>query len=221
MPIKFIDLFAGIGGIRVGFQQACEEAGLPYKCVFTSEIKPYAVEVLKQNHPGETICGDITQIDAKDIPDFDFLLAGFPCQAFSSAGKRLGFADTRGTLFFDVERILKEKRPFGFVLENVEGLVNHDRVDSSLPMGRTLSTILGHLEQLDYSISWRVLNASDFGVPQERKRIYIVGTRTGQPSLEGFPIKKKSLSAVLQKGLPTESSPFIDKLLSHYSIEKR
>ena len=109
--IKFIDLFAGIGGIRKGFELACAEFGYETKCVFTSEIKPYAIDVLNQNHPLETINGDITKVDEKDMPDFDFLLAGFPCQAFSAAGKRLGFLDTRGTLFFDVERILKEKKP--------------------------------------------------------------------------------------------------------------
>ena len=105
--IRFIDLFAGIGGIRKGFEIACNRKGYTSECVFTSEIKQHAVEVLKQNHPDEKIHGDITQIEAKNITDFDFLLAGFPCQAFSSAGKRLGFADTRGTLFFEVERILE------------------------------------------------------------------------------------------------------------------
>ena len=172
--IKFVDLFAGIGGIRKGFELACEDKGFHTKCVFTSEIKPYAVKVLKQNHPDEEIAGDITLVDAKSIPDFDFLLAGFPCQAFSAAGKRLGFNDMRGTLFFDVERILKEKRPYGFILENVEGLVNHDRQNKDDKIGRTLTTILERLESLDYQISWRVLNAKYFGVPQERKRIYIV-----------------------------------------------
>ena len=145
MDIRFIDLFAGIGGIRKGLELECQEVGYNPVCVFTSEIKPYAISVLKQNHPNENIAGDITQVDAKTIPDFDVLCAGFPCQAFSAAGNRLGFADTRGTLFFDVERILIEKRPKGFILENVEGLVNHDG-------GKTLKTILKHLNGIGYSI---------------------------------------------------------------------
>lgn len=218
--IKFIDLFAGIGGIRKGFELACEKKGYTAKCVFTSEIKPHAVKILKQNHPDETITGDITQVDAKDIPDFDFLLAGFPCQAFSAAGKRLGFQDTRGTLFFDVERILKEKRPFGFVLENVEGLVNHDREHPQDKIGRTLTTILDHLDALDYKVSWKVLNAKHFGVPQERKRIYIVGTLRDYPDISTFEYTTKTLGDVLETGLETEHSKFIDNLLAHYSIEE-
>ena len=174
--IRFIDLFAGIGGIRKGFELACEELGFESECVFTSEIKPHAIEILKQNHPGEEIHGDITKIEADEIPSFDFLLAGFPCQAFSAAGRRLGFSDTRGTLFFDVERILKEKKPYGFILENVEGLVNHDKENPKDKIGRTLSIILEHLELAGYKVSWRVLNANAFGVPQDRKRIYIIGT---------------------------------------------
>ena len=219
--IRFIDLFAGIGGIRKGFELACKEKGYKTKCVFTSEIKPYAVEILKQNHPKEKIHCDITQIDEKkDIPEFDFLLAGFPCQAFSSAGKRLGFLDTRGTLFFDVERILKEKKPYGFVLENVEGLVNHDKEKPEDKLGRTLTTILQHLEDLDYKVSWRVLNAKEFGVPQDRKRIYIVGTKKEKPSLDGFVKKKRKLSEVLESGLPTVDSPFVDLLLRNFSLEE-
>lgn len=136
--LRFIDLFAGIGGIRCGLELAAKEKGLKPVCVFTSEIKPYAVKVLQENHPGETITGDITKVDTKNIPDFDILCAGFPCQAFSSAGKRQGFADTRGTMFFEVERILKDKRPKGFILENVEGLVNHDG-------GKTLQVIVDRL----------------------------------------------------------------------------
>ena len=218
--IKFIDLFAGIGGIRKGFELACDEFGFKTECVFTSEIKPYAIDVLKQNHPKETIYGDITLVNEKDIPDFDFLLAGFPCQAFSAAGKRLGFLDTRGTLFFDVERILKEKKPFGFVLENVEGLVNHDRENPKDKIGRTLTTILQHLEALGYEVNWRVLNAKNFAVPQDRKRIYIVGTKKEKPSLEKFPIKHKKLSEVLEVGLPTSNSRFTELLLTHYTVEE-
>lgn len=122
--IKFIDLFAGIGGIRCGLELAAHEAGYKTECVFTSEIKKHAIKVLKQNHPNELINGDITQVNEKEIPDFDICCAGFPCQSFSGGGKRLGFTETRGILFFDVERILKKKEPAGFILENVKGLVS-------------------------------------------------------------------------------------------------
>ena len=219
-PIRFIDLFAGIGGIRKGFELACSDRGLSTECVFTSEIKPYAVDILKQNHPGEEVHGDITQIQADDIPDFDFLLAGFPSQAFSSAGKRLGFEDTRGTLFFDVARILKEKQPLGFVLENVEGLVNHDKEKKSDAIGRTLSTILQTLDSLDYQVSWRVLNAKDFGVPQDRKRIYIVGTKKRKPDLGQFTPINKTLESVLEHGLPVSDSAFVQLIMKHYTIEE-
>ena len=218
--IKFIDLFAGIGGIRKGFELACLEFGYKTKCVFTSEIKPYAIDVLNQNHPRETINGDITKVNEKDIPDFDFLLAGFPCQAFSAAGKRLGFLDTRGTLFFDVERILKEKKPFGFVLENVEGLVNHDKENPKDKIGRTLSTILQHLDALGYHVNWKVLNAKNFEVPQDRKRIYIIGTKKEKPSLDNFEVKHKKLGDILETGLPTADSRFTQLLLSHYTVEE-
>lgn len=149
--VRFIDLFAGIGGIRTGLSQSLEEAGYTPKCVLTSEIKPYAVKVLQDNYPHENMVGDVTQLSADDIPNFDILCAGFPCQAFSSAGKRQGFADTRGTLFFEVERILKAKKPQGFILENVEGLVNHDG-------GRTLEIIISKLLDLGYKVEYRVLN---------------------------------------------------------------
>jgi len=216
--IKFIDLFAGIGGIRKGFELACAEMGIDAQCVFTSEIKPYAVEVLKQNHPDEIIHGDITQIPASEIPAFDFLLAGFPCQAFSTAGRRLGFEDTRGTLFFEVARILKEKEPFGFLLENVEGLVNHDKANPKDKIGRTLTVIIGQLEELGYKVNWSVLNARQFGVPQERKRIYIVGTKKAKPNLDKFAHIKSSLKDVLENGLPTSNSPFVQLVLRHYAL---
>lgn len=218
--ITFIDLFAGIGGIRKGFELACKQKGLRHKCVLTSEIKEHAINVLRQNHPNEPIVGDITQISTDSIPDFDYLLAGFPCQAFSAAGKRLGFEDTRGTLFFEVARILKEKKPKGFILENVEGLVNHDKRSPKDEIGRTLDTILNTLGELGYSVSWRVLNARDFGVPQDRKRIYIVGTQHSCPDLDGFPIVRKSLEDILDYGLPCSDHPFVKNLLKHYSLDE-
>lgn len=158
---KFIDLFAGIGGIRIPFQE------LGGKCVFTSEWDKFAQKTYRVNF-GEEPQGDITQIDAKNIPDFDILLAGFPCQPFSQAGLKKGFSDTRGTLFFEIERILKEKRPKAFLLENVKQLKGHNK-------GRTLKVILEHLDALDYHVNYDVLRAGDFGVPQNRERIYIVG----------------------------------------------
>lgn len=218
--IRFIDLFAGIGGIRKGFELACASRNIPFECVFTSEIKPHAISVLKQNHPTEKISGDIKKVESTDIPDFDFLLAGFPCQAFSAAGKRLGFEDTRGTLFFEVARILKEKQPWGFILENVEGLVNHDKESPKDKIGRTFQTILDTLEEMKYDVSWRVLDAKDFAVPQERKRIYIVGTRIGKPNLDNFVPTHTSLSSILERGLPTLHSVFIDQVLKNFSLDE-
>ncbi len=211
--IRFIDLFAGIGGIRTGLSQALKEAGYIPKCVMTSEIKPYAIKVLKDNYEHENIVGDITQVDASTIPDFDILCGGFPCQAFSSAGKRQGFADTRGTLFFEVERILREKKPKGFILENVEGLVNHDG-------GKTFKVILTKLLELGYFINYKVLNSSDFGVPQDRKRIYIIGTLSETPDLDNFEKSHKTVGDILESGQPTENTPFIDTLLSHFKVEE-
>lgn len=157
----FIDLFAGVGGIRLGFQK---EKG---KCVFTSEWNPKSATTYRVNF-GEVPHGDITQIEAKDIPDFDVLLGGFPCQAFSNAGKKLGFEDTRGTLFFDVARILDEKKPSSFLLENVKGLLSHDK-------GNTFKVIKETLEGIGYIVFHKVLISRDFGVPQNRQRIIIVG----------------------------------------------
>lgn len=218
--IRFIDLFAGIGGIRLGFEQTAKAIGIETECVLTSEIKPYAIEVLKQNYPNEIVSGDITKIATSDIPDFDFLLGGFPCQSFSAAGKRLGFMDTRGTMFFEIEKILKDKKPFGFILENVEGLINHDKVDKNAKTGRTLSTIIEHLEELGYKVKWKLLNSKNFGLAQERKRVYIVGTKIETPSLEHFEIQTTNLKSVIENGKPTIKSKFIKLLLTHYSIEQ-
>lgn len=159
---SFIDLFAGIGGIRIGFENAGGH------CVFSSEFDEDACKTYEANF-GEHPFGDITQIGTDEIPDFDVLLAGFPCQAFSIIGKKEGFADeARGTLFFEIERILKEKRPPAFMLENVRNLTAHDH-------GRTFKVIISHLEALGYHVHYKVLNALDFGVPQKRERIIIVG----------------------------------------------
>lgn len=158
----FIDLFAGIGGIRLGFEF------VGGKCVFSSEFDEDACKTYEANF-GEHPAGDITKIDAKDIPDFDILLGGFPCQAFSIIGKKEGFAnETCGTLFFEIERILREKRPHAFMLENVRNLTAHDG-------GKTFRVIMEHLEALGYNVFAKVLNALDYGVPQKRERIIIVG----------------------------------------------
>lgn len=159
---RFIDLFAGIGGIRLGFESVGGH------CVFSSEFDEDACKTYEANF-GEHPSGDITKIEAKDIPDFDILLGGFPCQAFSIIGKKEGFEnETCGTLFFDIERILKEKRPKAFMLENVRNLTAHDK-------GKTFKVIRSHLENLGYTVYAKVLNALDYGVPQKRERIIIVG----------------------------------------------
>jgi len=218
--LKFIDLFAGLGGIRIGFEQACQERGIETECVLTSEIKPYAIETLKHNHSHENFIGDIFELKNEEIPDFDFLFGGFPCQPFSAGGKRNGFADTRGTLFFEVERILRHKKPQGFILENVEGLVKHDLEKKTDKIGRTLKTILYKLEEeLNYKVSWEVLDSVNFGVPQSRKRIFIVGTKKDKISLKNFEPTFKVLKDVLEKGKETLNTDFTKKLLSHYSVE--
>jgi DNA (cytosine-5)-methyltransferase 1 len=171
---KFIDLFAGIGGMRIAAQN------LGGKCIFSSEWDKYAKLTYLYNF-GEVPFGDITKIDEKKVPEHDILFAGFPCQAFSQAGKRMGFEDTRGTLFFDVARIIKEKKPKAILLENVKGLVNHDKK-------RTLKVILKTLrEDLNYYVPEpKVLNAKNYGVPQNRERIFIVGFRKDIKSKENF-----------------------------------
>ena len=148
--IKFVDLFAGLGGLRIGFESAFNDLGYKTQCVLTSEIKPHAIRALKENFNDEDIQGDICKIKSEKIPDFDFLLAGFPCQSFSVAGNQLGFNDTRGTLFFEVERILREKKPYGFILENVEGLITHDKIKKTDKIGRTLTIILNNLKNLNH-----------------------------------------------------------------------
>jgi len=152
-------------------------------CVGYSEIDKYAIKVYERHFKHENK-GDATTINPKELPDFDLLVGGFPCQAFSIAGKRAGFNDTRGTLFFDIARILKEKQPRHLVLENVKGLLSHDS-------GRTFSTILGVLTDLGYLVEWQVLNSKDFGVPQNRERVFIVGHLGNECGRKVFPITGK------------------------------
>ncbi|MDO4827528.1 MAG: DNA cytosine methyltransferase [Bacteroidia bacterium] len=185
----FIDLFAGIGGIRLGFES------VGGRCVFSSEFDEDACKTYEANF-GEHPSGDITKINAEDIPDFDILLGGFPCQAFSIIGKKEGFAnETCGTLFFDIERILRAKHPRAFMLENVRNLTAHDG-------GNTFKVIREHLEALGYTVYAKVLNALDYGVPQKRERIIIVGFR--DPVLFSFPepipvSERKTLEEILEE----------------------
>lgn len=211
--IKFIDLFSGMGGIRIGFNRALEKMGFKGKSVFVSEIKSHAINSYKSYFSEETIHGDITKIEASEIPDFDYLLAGFPCQAFSNAGNRLGFEDTRGTLFFDVARIIKEKKPKGFILENVEGLTTHDN-------GKTFSTIISVLEDLGYKTSYSVLDSKEFGLAQSRKRIYIIGNKNTHVSLENFERSSAQLKDIIDNDVRPEHDDFTNKLMSHYDVKE-
>jgi DNA-cytosine methyltransferase len=214
--MKYFSMFSGIGGFEYGIQQAymgiestktlTEQTKLEIQqwrerttvekehsilstnqriggaiCVGYSEIDKYAIQTYERNFNGHTNYGDATTITPTDLPDFDLLVGGFPCQAFSIAGKRKGFDDTRGTLFFDIARILAEKRPRHLVLENVKGLLSHDQ-------GKTFQTILGVLADLGYRVEWQVLNSKDFGVPQNRERVYIVGHLGGKCRGQVFPI---------------------------------
>ncbi len=173
--MRFIDLFAGIGGFRLGFEQA----GL--QCVFSAENNTQCQQVYYENF-NERPFGDITAVNANEIPNFEVLLAGFPCQPFSISGKKLGFLDTRGTLFFEVCKIIKAKAPKVVVLENVKHLIHHDK-------GKTLEVILYSLEELGYEISHNIVNTKDFGLPQNRERIFIVGTLNGTFNFNGIKLR--------------------------------
>ena len=164
--VRFIDLFCGIGGIRIGM----ESQG--FKCVFSSDINIECQKTYEENF-GDKPLGDITLVDEKTVPNHDILCAGFPCQPFSISGRQKGFGDTRGTLFFEICRILNEKKPTVVFLENVKHLVHHDH-------GKTLNTIITKLEALGYFVSWKVLNGADFGVAQNRERIIIIGHLNGE-----------------------------------------
>lgn len=171
--MKYFSTFSGIGGFELGI-------GSKHECVGFSEIDKYAIEIYQKHFPEHKSYGDITKIDAKQLPDFELLVGGFPCQSFSIAGKRGGFEDTRGTMFFELARILREKQPRLFVFENVKGLLSHDQ-------GRTFLTIITTLDELGYDCQWQVLNSKNHRVAQNRERIFIVGNLRGTPRPTVFP----------------------------------
>ena len=222
--ITFIDLFSGLSGIRIGFENAARTLGEDTSCVLTSEVKPIAIEALSHRYPGEKVDYDVYNVNADLFPNgVDVILGGFPCQPFSAAGKGLGFMDTRGTLFFEIERIIKEltdkdMKPKGFILENVEGLVHHGGPVSNSKYGRTLNTIIKKLDLAGYNVNVQVLDASDYGLPQARKRVYIVGVakEIGKVDLNNLPHSKSTFGDIREYNLPTESSPFIQNLLKLY-----
>ena len=213
--MKYIELFAGIGGFGLALNR------LGHECVYANEWDKYAAQIYNKNFSkrwiqnkeggnnanikvGEEVYNRIDQRDIRtvptsEIPNHDLLVAGFPCQAFSIAGKRRGFNDTRGTLFFEIARILKDKQPKFFILENVKGLLSHDN-------GNTFKTIISTLTELGYDLQWQVLNSKNFGVPQNRERVFIVGHLRGQPRPKVFPIGQDSGETAIQGGKETQHS---------------
>ena len=206
-------MFSGIGGFEVGIQNS----NLEHELIGYSEIDKYAIEVFERHFEGVKNYGDATNIQGDELPDFDLLVGGFPCQAFSVAGKQRGFDDTRGTLFFDIARICSEKRPRYLVLENVKGLLSHDN-------GKTFQTILRVLSDLGYRVEWQVLNSKDWGVPQNRERIFIIGYLRGFStqkifpitSSEGEPVATVTHGAVSSKPKLIEVTSEVDHLLKEF-----
>ena len=212
--IRFIDLFSGIGGFRLGLERANDSPSQPeergedngqgkhhktfrrlreFRCVWSNDFNKYASQIYTKNFGEENhVSADIRGVAPGEIPDFDLLCAGFPCQSFSVAGKRKGFQETRGTLFFEILRIAAAKRPSLLLLENVKGLLNHDG-------GRTFTIILQALDELGYWVEWQVLNSKYHGVPQNRERVFIVGHLRGTGGREVFPIGKNGKMAVRGK----------------------
>lgn len=211
--MRYFSMFSGIGGFEVGIEEACAESDVEQyrrehptenprcgfgmesrwdgqlsghhgvECIGFSEIDRYACSIYRRHFPEHKNYGDATKLNPRDLPDFDLLVGGFPCQAFSIAGKRAGFMDARGTLFFEIARVLEHKRPRYFLLENVEGLLSDDN-------RKTYVRIIGVLSDLDYSISAQLLNSKDYGLPQNRERIFIAGRFGGERGPEVFPIRE-------------------------------
>jgi DNA (cytosine-5)-methyltransferase 1 len=206
--LKFIDLFCGIGGFRVAMDEACRENSLLPECVFSSDIDQFCQDSYEANF-GHRPSGDITKVDENDIPDHDLLFAGFPCQPFSIIGQMQGFSDIRGTLFFDIARIINHKKPKAFILENVKQLVGHDH-------GKTLKVILQTLRDLGYYVQYAVLNALDYGLPQKRERVIIVGHR--EPILFSYPSPVgpfKPLTEIIEKNVDQKH------FASEYIVKRR
>lgn len=177
--MKYFSMFSGIGGFEIGIEKAIKKS----KCVGFSEIDKHAIQIYQKHFPGHTPYGDAKRIVPESIPNFDLLCGGFPCQAFSIAGRRGGFEDTRGTLFYEIARIARIKRPKLLFLENVKGLLSHDH-------GRTFGTILATFSDLGYFLEWQILNSADFGVPQNRERVFIVGHLGNRSGRKVFPVTK-------------------------------
>jgi DNA (cytosine-5)-methyltransferase 1 len=214
--LRFIDLFAGTGGMRLALEQAALSFGLDTECVFSSEIDKKACQSYELNFL-ENPYSDIKQIDETALPDFELLLAGFPCQPFSYAGKQEGFCDKRGTLFFDIERILKHKKPRLFCLENVRGLITHDK-------GRTLSAILNSLQNLGYDVQYLLLNSTNFNVPQNRVRLFILGVYNqplkitlcsdlGLPDTHGYSAKTRQTSLFTDNSQPKTVNAILEDVV--------
>ena len=232
--MNYFSLFSGIGGFELGFQQAYEDikikssnstdhsGGTPQYtrcplCVGYSEIDKYAIQIYEKHFPTHKNYGDITKIDPEGLSDFELLCGGFPCQSFSIAGKRGGFEDTRGTLFFDIARIAKVKRPRLLLLENVKGLLSHDE-------GRTFNTIIATLDELGYDLQWQVLNSKSFGVPQNRERVFIIGSRRGTRRPNVFPLSCEYEQNTINEKVYQMSesvSSYARKLLVDLSQSKR
>lgn len=189
MAIKFFDMFAGIGGFRSGL-----EAIGGFECIGYCEIDKYAKQAYEAMYDtgGELYFDDARKIVPEQLPEFDIITGGFPCQSFSIAGARKGFDDTRGTLFFEIARIVAVKKPKYIFLENVPGLLNHDK-------GRTFETIIHTLDELGYDVCWQVLNSKNFGVPQSRNRVFIIGYHRGQCAGEVLSFTQTSGKALIQR----------------------
>jgi len=184
-------MFSGIGGFELGIQRSSTNTE-GFTCIGFSEIDKYAIQIYKK-HFNHKEYGDVSKIKWNDVGDFELLVAGFPCQAFSIAGKRGGFDDTRGTLFFGIARAAQEKQPRLLLLENVKGLLSHDK-------GRTFGTILNTLDELGYDLQWQVLNSKNFGVPQNRERVFIIGHLRGTSRPQVFPIGENSKTCDVKNG---------------------